>query len=512
MQAVLDKLTSIDTIDLKLLYENEITESTYELDTSNYYMKPYAYQLEGIQYGLNHKSWLLLDEAGLGKTYQIIHIAEELYKQGKIKHCLIICGINNLKYNWKKEIKKHSNLSATILGERINRKGKSVIGSVEARCEHILSDIEEFFVITNIETLRKDEVISAFKKSRTSFDMIVVDEIHACKSVNTDQGNNLLKLEADYKVGLTGTLLTNNPADAYVPLKWIGVERSPFSTFKYYYSRYAGPFNNTLIGYRNLDILKDQLNKFSIRRKKSDELNLPPKVIISEYIEMNEDQLKFYSDLEAGICDSVDKVEITNTALLAMVSRLRQATATPSTLTTLPIVSAKLKRACELAREIVESGHKVVIFSVFKDAIYELENMLKDLKPTVNTGDIDDATISHNIDNFQNNPDHKIFLATSQKCGTGITLNSASYMIFIDTPWTYAVTSQAEDRIHRIGTKDTVFIYRLIVKDTIDERVDEIVNDKKAVSEYVIDDEISEENIDILRKYIQDLAIKNNNN
>ena len=80
------------------------------IDTSNYPLQPYPYQLEAIEYGLQHKKWLLLDQAGLGKTSVIIHIAEELYKQGKIKHCLIICGINNLKFNWKLEIKKPKTL------------------------------------------------------------------------------------------------------------------------------------------------------------------------------------------------------------------------------------------------------------------------------------------------------------------------------------------------------------------------------------------------------------------
>lgn len=297
-----------------------------------------------------------------------------------------------------------------------------------------MSDIPEFFVITNIETLRNSDIIKALKKTKNSFDMIIIDEIHTCKSVNTEQGSNLLKLDSKYKIGLTGTLLTNNPADAYIPLRWIGVEKSSFSIFKYYYTQYTGPFNNILLGYRNLDILKDQLSRYSIRRKKSDELNLPPKVVIPEYIEMNPDQAAFYSQIEEGICDDIDKVEITNNALLAMVARLRQATATPSSLTTKHISSAKLDRACELARELVESGHKVVIFSVFKNAIYELSQMLYDLNPSVNTGDIDDSIISKNIDDFQNNPNSKIFLATSQKCGTGITLNAASHMIFIDTP------------------------------------------------------------------------------
>lgn len=92
-------MTSIDDIELKTLPSIPDMFGEQNLDITNYSMQPYPYQIEGIKYGLNHTNWLLLDEAGLGKTYQIIHIAEELYRQGKIKHCLIICGINNLKHN-----------------------------------------------------------------------------------------------------------------------------------------------------------------------------------------------------------------------------------------------------------------------------------------------------------------------------------------------------------------------------------------------------------------------------
>lgn len=504
---LIDNLTLIDDITLKLL-KSEKQESLPKLhiDTSNYPLQPYPYQLEAIEYGLQHKKWLLLDQAGLGKTSVIIHIAEELYKQGKIKHCLIICGINNLKFNWKLEIKKHSNLSSVILGEKYTKKGKLRIGSVNDRCNHLLSDIKEFFVITNIETLRNDNIVKAIKKSKNNFDMIILDEAHTCKGTGTAQASNLLKLsDAQYKIGLSGTILLNKPLDTYMPLRWIGMDSSCYSTFENYYTSFTGPFKTVFNGYKHLDILKDQLDRCSLRRKKEDVLDLPKKTIINEYVELDDRQQKFYDNIEQGIIDEVDKVKITTTSLLAMVSRLRQASSNPSILTTESIPSAKLQRAVELTKEIIESNNKVVIFSVFKDNVYKLSELLSEYDPLVNTGDIKDTVITENIDKFQNDPDKKIFLATSQKCGTGITLTAASYMIFIDTPWTYGVYEQAQDRIYRIGTKDPVFIYNLIAKDTIDERVLQIVNNKKALSDYVIDDDMSVDTIASLRKFIEEL-------
>ena len=98
-----------------------------------------------------------------------------------------------------------------------------------------------------------------------------------------------------------------------------------------------------------------------------------------------------------------------------------------------------------------------------------------------------------------------MFIGTWSKCGTGITLNAASYMIFLDTPWTHGVYEQSQDRIHRIGSKNPVFIYNLITKGTFDERVLEIVNDKALLSDYVIDDECAPQLVDKLKQLVNEL-------
>ena len=106
------------------------------------------------------------------------------------------------------------------------------------------------------------------------------------------------------------------------------------------------------------------------------------------------------------------------------------------------------------------------------------------------TGDTKESQIQSHIQKFQTDDSCKIFLGTWQKAGTGITLTAASYMIFIDTPWTWGDFEQAQDRIHRIGTKNSVIIYNLIAKDTIDEHVRELVYKKRAFSRFMIDDDV----------------------
>ena len=500
-------LTNYDDVEVKLLYDDVYDgDVIYKLHEDSYKATLFKHQKEGIQYGLNHDRWLLLDAPGLGKTLQMIYLAEELKRKENIEHCFIICGINTLKHNWKNEINKFSNYECKILGERTNKKGKTKIGSVKDRLEDLKNKIDEFFVITNIETLRNEDIIKEINKksSKNKFDMIIVDEVHTCKSPTSQQGKNLLKLKSKYMVGLTGTLLLNSPLDAYVPLKWIGVENSTYTNYKYYYCVYSGPFNNILNGYKNTDVLKDTLSQYSLRRTK-DLLDLPEKTIIHEELEMEDEQATFYSNIVEGLVSEVDKVSINTSTLLSMVTRLRQATACPSILTTKNISSIKIDRAVDLIKQIITNGDKVVVFSVFKPTLSEISDKIRELNPLICTGDMKESEISDNIYKFQNDDNYKVMCATTAKMGTGITLNRASYAIFIDCPWTSAQCTQCEDRIHRIGSKNSVFIYYLWAKDTIDERVKSIVEAKEAISDYIIDDEVSQNQVNELKKYILDL-------
>lgn len=491
-----------DDIDLILLGDEPKKEDkVYSL--MGYKTTPYDYQIEGVQFGLNHDKCLILDQPGLGKTIQCIYIAQERYAKGEIEHCLIVCGLNTLKFNWKKEIEQHSDLSVRLLGQRINTKGKLVIGSVEERLQQLKEPIEEFFVITNIETLRDDRVLKELNKGVNKFDMIVADEIHKMNNIASAQGKNFSKLKSKYKIGLTGTFLVNSPLDAFMALKWIDVDRSTASNFKYFYSVYGGRFDNELIGYKNLEILKDQLSDISIRRTK-DILNLPEKNYIHELLEMDDKQSKFYNNIVEGIIEEVDKVKLDKNNVLALTTRLRQSTSDPSILTTENVKSAKLLRAKELVQEIISQGEKVIVYTTFKQPLYTLAEELKKYKPLVCTGDTKEEEVWKRVDKFQTDNEHYLMLATIQKMGTGITLTKASYVIFIDSAWTRADNEQAEDRIHRIGAKKPCFYYYLWTKDTYDENVRALVDKKDALSTYINDDELTLDKMETLKKYVTD--------
>ena len=189
------------------------------------------------------------------------------------------------------------------MGEKCTKTGKLTIGSVADRVKHLKSKINQFFVITNIETVRSKEIVDAILNGPNKFDMIVFDEAHKLKDSHSQAAKSMLKMtQAKYKIALTGTLLLNNPLDAYVALKWIGQERATQSNFEYYYTNYGGAFGNTFLGYKNIDFLKDTLSKCSLRRTK-DLLNLPPKTVITEYVEMEDIQRTFYNNIKKGVKD-----------------------------------------------------------------------------------------------------------------------------------------------------------------------------------------------------------------
>lgn len=180
LSKLLNQLKIYDNIQLDLLPSDIDVTSDVKLPT--FKTKPFEYQLDGIRYGLQegHEKWLLTDAPGLGKSLQILYIAQELKKQKKIEHCLIICGINTLKTNWKKEVEKHTDLSCRILGERVNKKGIVNYAGVKERLEELKHKIDEFFVIVNLETLRSDDIIKEINNGPNVFDMIVMDEVHKC--------------------------------------------------------------------------------------------------------------------------------------------------------------------------------------------------------------------------------------------------------------------------------------------------------------------------------------------
>lgn len=445
--------------------------------------KPFEHQMESFNYALTHNKFLLGDEQGLGKTKQALDIA--VARKHKMRHCLIVCGVNNLKWNWYKEVEIHTNEKAHILGSRVNRKGKTVIGSSAERLADLKQIHDEYFLITNIETLRDKSIQSQIKKmcSDGIIGMTIIDEIHKCKNSQSKQGKAIHCCCSYYRLALTGTPLMNNPVDLYNVLKWLEVENHSLTYFKNLYCEMGGFGGYEIIGYKNLNQLENSLNKNMLRRRKEEVLDLPPKIYTDELLDLDSSQDKLYKDVTNQIIEDIDRIMLLPNPLTELI-RLRQVTSNPNILSSKNITNVKYDRILNILESTTD---KVIIFSNWTKVINPLYIKLSSLgyNPALVTGESKDPILEMN--KFQSDNTCKVILGTTPALGTGYTLTAANTVIFIDEPWSKAIKDQAEDRCHRIGTKGTVNIITLICKDTIDERIHQIIKDKGELSDRIVD-------------------------
>ena len=314
---------------------------------------------------------------GLGKTLQIITLARYKKEHRGLKHCLIICGINSLKWNWVKEVEKFcKDEKAIVLGTRVNSKGKIVTVTVEETKEQIDSCPKEFFWILNIERIR---LTSEDKKSKTGIvhhlnkliesgelGMIVIDEIHKSKSITSAQSKGIMELDNKAsKVGLTGTLLVNNPYDLYCPMSFVGLLNYNKWTFE---NKFVIKDEwHQVIGYQNMDELHNILYKSSIRRTK-DLLDLPEKMYKQEWLEFSKEEQSVFNQVIGQEDFKLDKID-EPTEMMAVITRMRQATVASELLTTKCTKSVKFDRLKDIMDEAKINNQKVLVFCPFTQAI-----------------------------------------------------------------------------------------------------------------------------------------------
>lgn len=471
---------------IEKIIDSRVTFDTTSASSFSYKTNPFPHQVEGFEYAQKHTRFLLGDEQGLGKTKQAIDIA--VSRKRLFKHTLIVCGVNTLKRNWVREVAIHSNEQAHIIGSRRTRSNKIVDGSNADRLLDLTEGRNEFFLIINVEALRDEKVSSKLADmcEKGTIGLVVVDEIHKCKNPSAEQTKGMMKLNSFFKIAMTGTPLMNNPVDLYVPLKWLDVERHSFYAYKKRYCVMGGYGGYEVVSYQNLHELRQLLDSNMLRRLKDEVLNLPDKIRSNEYVEMTAGQKTLYREVLDVLRKNIDKIRLSNNPL-AQLMRLRQVTGAPELLSTKITESAKIERMKELVAEIVMNGKKVIIFSNWEDMTEIARRELKRFNPAYITGSVDATGRDNEVQRFQNDPTCSVIIGTIGSLGTGLTLTAASYVIFLDKPWTMASTEQAEDRAHRIGTTGTVNVLTLICEDSIDERVEEILAEKAELAKGIVE-------------------------
>jgi len=463
--------------------------------------KPFEHQVDGFNYGLQNDRWLLGDEQGLGKTKQVIDIAIAKKLQKGYKHCLILCGVNGLKWNWVNEVRTHSDESAYILGQR-TKAGKVVIGSNADKLNDLLNldSISSYFLITNIESVREEGITTQLAKLCESREIgiVAIDEIHKCKNPTSQQGKGILKIQPECRIAMSGTPLMNNPLDLYIILKWLGYEKHTAYAYKQHYCEMGGFGGYEIVGYKNLDELQERLDEVMLRRLKKDVLDLPDKIHVEEYVDMTSKQEKIYREVTAEIKSNIDQIKMANNPLAELI-RMRQATGYTGILSSKVQESAKMDRMEELVDEAIENGKKVVIFSNWTQMTSPIKQRLqKKYYCAMITGELNAEARQRAVEEFQENDKCKVIIGTIGAMGTGLTLTAGTVEIFMDEPWNRANKEQAEDRCHRVGTKSNVTIYTLLCKDTIDERIHELILQKGELADALVDGKIATSKRDLL--------------
>ena len=502
-----------EEIQISGIYE-DLHKQEFEIDIPKdfeFKTKPFNHQIDGVRFGLNKKKFLLCDDQGLGKTFQIINWVGCLEKTDTINKVLIVCGVNSLKYNWQSEISIHSDEKGWVLGTRFRKTtGKAYEGSTKDKLEDLDNLPDCRYIITNIESLRAGaEKISKSKYhfpiaeklqelcKNGTISVIAFDEAHRSKEPTSLQSRAMMNVQAKYMVAMSGTPLMNNPLDLYFPMKWLGYENHSFYQFKQHYCKLGGWGGSQVVGYKNLEEIRAMMDNIMLRRLKTEVLDLPEKIRKIEYVDMTPKQNQIYKEVYNGIMSDLQKIKFSNNPLSMMI-RLRQATGWTGIISNTVQESAKMERMIELVQEIVASGQKAIIFSNWESMTEVAKEKLKSYNPAYITGATKADERMKEVERFQTDDKCKVIIGTIGAVGTGLTLTAAQNVIFLDSPWNMALKAQAEDRAHRIGTKGTVSVITLCCRDTIDERIEELVEKKGQIADALVDGKISVDDINYL--------------
>jgi len=345
-------------------------------------------------------------------------------------------------------------------------------------------------IITSYATLRND--IELFKDFE--FNYIILDEAQLIKNHNALISRAVRILKSRHRLSLTGTPIENNTLELWTHMDFLNPGLlGGLTEFRKRFARAIEIDKDE----NAKELLKKKVFPFILRRKKVDVLkDLPPKNEIVLYCDMEEDQESLYNEWKRYYRDvigkKIDADGVANSAIdvLSALTRLRQIVLFPGLLDKKynNISSCKFETLKETVTELLEEGHRIIIFSQFVGALSNIKDYLE--KEGLNYCYIDGSVTStkrqKEIDRFQSKDGVDIFLISLRAGGLGINLTSADYVILYDPWWNPAVESQAIDRVHRIGQKESVFAYKMIVRDSVEEKILALQEKKKRLVEDIV--------------------------
>lgn len=441
------------------------------------------YQVSGFHWlnYLSEVSWggILADDMGLGKTIQALSFMHYLREKNGRLRALVVCP-TTLMYNWENEIKKFTPNLSFYIHHGGTRTKETLDNGIDV-------------IITTYGTLRSD--IRQFVE--VEFDYVVLDESQAIKNPGSKVAKAATLLKAKNRLCLSGTPLQNNTFDVYAQMNFLNP--GMLGSMEFFKQEFSIPIDK--FGEKEQkEHLRKLLYPFILRRTKEQVAkDLPEKSEMILFCEMGDEQRKIYdayrNDYRDKILGVVEEqgVQRSQLTILQGLMKLRQICDSPAIMKDeekFPNASVKLE---ELGREITEniSDHKALVFSQFLGMLALIKEKLTELgvdyeyfDGSTAVGDREKA-----ITRFQNDDNCRVFLISLKAGGVGLNLTAADYVYIVDPWWNPAVEQQAIDRTHRIGQTKNIFAYRMICKDTVEDKILQLQERKRALAADLITDD-----------------------
>lgn len=433
-----------------------------------------------------------LFEMGCGKTLTTIAVAGALYNLGKIDRVLVVAPTSVCSV-WPHDL----NQFAAFPWE-----ARVLLGDKKKRLK-ALNELENWpfkalrIAVINYESTHREGIFEALATYKP--DLIVCDESQRIKNPSAAQSKALHKLgdAAPFRMILSGTPVQNNAVDLYSQYRFLdpAVYGANFYAFKNRYCIMGGYGQHQIVGYRNMDELVEKEHSVAYRVTKEECLDLPQQTFINRYVQFTDAEQAIYEQLRKSSFLELETGEnVTATTILTMYLRLMQLTGGFLTAdeSTRPkqVNTAKLDALADIVDDyVVDAGKKLVIFARFRAEIAAIENLLRLRKIQYGSiyGDVPMEERGKIVEDFQTNPDTKVFVAQIQTAGLGITLHAASTAVFYSYDYNYANYAQALARIHRIGQRLPVTYIHLVVDGSIDEKILAALENKEDMAKTVVD-------------------------
>lgn len=418
-------------------------------------------------------SGILADDMGLGKTLQIIALLESKKQENP---SIVVCPASLL-FNWEDELKKFNS----------GLKHICIYGPKNQRLKDIKTIEDYDLVITTYDYLKSD--IEAYDAH--TFDTVVIDEAQYIKNHNTVAAKSVKKLKSQYRVALSGTPIENRLSELWSIFDFL------MPGYLYTYTAFRTNYEKPVVIDQDEQVqkaLRNLIEPFILRRTKQEVLkDLPEKTekIISFNFDEKERDL-YLAKLSEGnkaVGEILGMANPNKLSILKILGELRQMCCDPRLLySNYEGISSKMKGCLEIVDSIVENNEKVLIFSSFTSILDLLEDELqkRNIKYHMLTGSTNKEDRKSRVASFQED-DSQVFLMSLKAAGVGLNLTSAQNVIHFDPWWNVSAENQATDRTHRIGQKNDVQVYKLIMKDSIEEKILKMQEHKKNLSDMFIE-------------------------